>query len=1094
MKKIRIETPKSTVTLTTDLKAARKARYAELKEVFTDLVKLEKAQETEQQRTARLQAKAIKRLKASSVNPDLVDAISEVIFACEKLSEVRFFSNTIAASYGFSEAEVAAAMDVLSKVVKEPAKQEFYSVFQLSWDHVQSPAEVAAMDKIKALGVSEALPILRKMVEMEKMALNMGTPMRVIHKPTTIVTLGMSQGADAIGEKAGGISNKTFLMDFESEPHPIWSEEDAQDIKQEWFYFAEQLRALRIKRMERHGILLGTKLLKHRFSSTSGLKKFSGYLFDATIDFNRFLCGLTVEQINAHGGILPTKLHQLYSRFWTPGIASSKIVEGGMHMRDAVICGDIKTAIEGDVRAVFPSPDNRSYLWEDRHQSVNMNMFDGQGLMDSAKWGNHVWQCRPFKGILAGVNFDRMAEVSGAPANWKAHVVGFRKEVHDLVKENKTVILTVSQVKDASFWDSEADLIAGYEAAGLDEIWVHEADHAPKAKQRKLSRQMLMSQFDLTTEELESLTGLSRAELRHMKDAEGIRDLLLEVGKAHRSDLARLLAEFPELMELPALQNEALKRYYGEQLDALAGKVSVHGAYLFAVRDPLAMFQTVILGMDISDTKVGLLKAGEVHANTFLPKRLITNRSPHIGYEWLAMNNNRCELADELFGYAGVTFNVRDLADRVLALDFDGDHVLVIDSDTLVKATDRTRAKYGIRPVIFEALPSKASMTVPTDPAAFADWNAECLLNCRRFNKVGEYSRRATAMWNTMSPDMELEVIQNRLVEAAIIACAVNWAVDAAKTYALITMPKALYEAYGESVYSDRFMYTNRNDFVEAMTDKEAGNAWKAAWDEKTVALGDSAPDRAMKLVRQACGRFDVKAMADEDIPDFSRLCNHAKNLNTGIAARPVEGKLLRLIEAYCEIKGVPADNSGKSKTFEQKVFDGDRIGAKELWDYLQHQNAKFWTEWCANEEHDRDSQRKALTEKARCNMLMSIIAEYTHSTNAERDAEWSRQDRIEAFANALVRNRLLSRSFNPNDKKGFWGTMQILRVFADVLRKNVLMHKVDETIKANKSTANRLEEELADMIGEDIPEAEMENLDDIFEDFSDLDFEDEEW
>jgi len=800
-----------------------------------------------------------------------------------------------------------------------------------------------------------------------------------------------------------------------------------------------------VYKIARYGITVGGTNYKFGYISNSGLKKSACYIFRDDVDMSCFLLGITPEQFNAHGGILATKEQQLTSRFFTPAMPSDRFTTNGQMLRvsDCWVLAGASIEKNADITRCTPNKkEHKIDVNDENNAPVKDKPFDGEGLVRREIMKDDA-QGRPVKGMFSVYDIydEDLLEVRS----------GFRGDPEKNDVRKYKAFLDPTMVKEVAFFNTHAEWVHAYIDNGLDEIWFHDIAHEPAVKERRMSRQMLQTIFDVTFEELLEIGGISVANLAYLNSTDGLSDLLKEVDKPFhkKSELAKCCCEIDGIAETMQLIEYAAQKFYGELQDTLAGKPHVRGAYLFAISDPDAMYQMEVKNMPYSKD-IGALRAGECATGTFGENELILERSPHINEEATTLKN----VGNKFHKKGVVVVNIHDMTARIMALDFDGDHSFVIDNQKLVSVIKRIKEKYGIRPVIFEPLESAADMTVPSDEDGRARRIADMVITCEKYNLVGAYSKKANSLWNSIdTTKMTYDEIKVALEKAAKIACYVNWAVDSSKTYSMMYMEHDLASEFEKGIFSDRYMYASKADFAELMNPSEKTNveAIKAKIEkmfgvDKCVAKGNATVDRLFDLTTKALkGRMRVNVKPTNEF-DWTKL-RGGKNA-FGVARKPVEptGTLGKLLIKYWSIK----QNSNGDK-LQEAIANGEPIGAYDLFKMLLLCKQTLLTEWCSAEEHSHDSydarQKKAMTSRQLDDTIIDIIVEWTEPSSLSRkDQEFTRNDKIKAFALAVMAH-LVNRN-----GEGFKSTPYMitsaLRLFGPVYRANFRMNKAEHEAK----------------------------------------------
>lgn len=526
-------------------------------------------------------------------------------------------------------------------------------------------------------------------------------------------------------------------------------------------------------------------------SSPGQLKKFSGYWMEAeTLKSIRTKLWneCSPESIRSGKKLAPTKFLQQYrALLFSSAEKSSKSLGTAMTLDHAIVVSakQFEKLIKANVLKVSSAyAPNRV-----DGEAVPSDFCDGMFLIDARKWGNIVIQARGFgiKGLGVALDFEAYAEANGYE-EWYL-VTDYWGQVHDLRKENISVIMTSDVFKLAGQYQSWEAYKAACEKNGYSELYIC-SGIAGESDERnaRLSRQMTQTLFGLDSDQAVRLAAKNIQFLDKLQDWNYITWWLGGSDKAwsERTNAEKACAMIPGLASIPAMRDKAQNRYKFARNSAKCGELKVKGTYAFAVADPTAFADVVFGKKSASDPTIGTLKAGCCWCSRYAKARkLIALRSPHAFHEWLTLRNE--DPKSEFLGLDVMYFSVHDLSFRVLQMDFDGDHVLVVDEPWLVEAVEAMQAKYAIPVVVYD--PEEAELTedklmpLTGRKADFSDWLVNCVMECRRTNMVGPYSTLLTAIWSCVSNKMDKAEVERFLMEAAVAAAGVNHAVDAQKTF-----------------------------------------------------------------------------------------------------------------------------------------------------------------------------------------------------------------------------------------------------------------------------------------------------------------------
>lgn len=569
--------------------------------------------------------------------------------------------------------------------------------------------------------------------------------------------------------------------------------------------------------------------------SSGQLKKSSCYMMRSDLlkaNAKRYWGGLTKGEIetNSHGAYIPMTKYFQYRALLTSSAVPSHEVFGRAITLDHCICvGEYEKNMTAKVMSI--SEDYQ--VSEGVRSDLAKNMFDGWFALDSRVWGDVVAQTRGYgiKGLGVPVDFRGYCEVRGLPKR----IVDIDGVEHDLDKEPEiSVILNTSVFKMKKFFGTWKNYVSKMRECGFTELYVCAIDEE-EAETKQLSRQSLQTLFSVRDDELRCLAQSSVEELNSLTWLDHARDVLSCAGREYDtlSNFQKLIRVYPDAIKMPAAQKELRDRYYSLYNKAMCGKVNVNGKFYFVASDPYAWLDVQFGGKDPSDPSIGQLKAGEVCCNAYPDaKKLTLLRYPHIFMEWVVAENhpNRRMKGNAIY------VSVHDLNDRVLQMDYDGDHLLVVDDPRLAEIAERTRRVHDVPVLYYEPSAPAVPNALKTDVKEIVN----CIWICKDLDKVGQYTNLATTAWSFVNCNEQSdEEIHEALKVIATITAGVNHAVDAQKTFALNKLPDELIKLYGKLPWNQRYKVASG-----LLSDEDHQRA-----DEAFLPQGDGVVDRVYDVV-----------------------------------------------------------------------------------------------------------------------------------------------------------------------------------------------------------------------------------------------------
>lgn len=760
-------------------------------------------------------------------------------------------------------------------------------------------------------------------------------------------------------------------------------------------------------------------------ASPGQLKKGSGYWMKEE-DFNlhqkEFWGGLTPKSINAActkadgsvAGIVMTKTLQYRALLTSAAMPSSEVLGRPITLRNMICIGEHEKLMKAHVMSVSEDYE----VTEGECDTIGNNMFDGWFALNERVYGRVHMQSRlyGFKGLGVSFDWEGYSAIEGYTKNPDCFIIkDIDGVVHDLSKEKEVnVIVNTSVWKMKKHYKTWQNYVECMEKLGFTELYIC-AINEDEPETKQLSRQMMQTLFAINEDELSRLSGMSRDSLAKFMDLDTATAIMSEQDRAwtKRSNLGKLVTAYPEIMKLECVQKELRDRYTSEYDSAMCGELKVNGRYFFAVSDPCAWADIVFGKKSVDDPTIGHLAAGECRCTGYpVAEELIALRSPHAFMEWATLKNVPacCWLAS-----SAMYFSVHDLTYRVLQMDFDGDHVLVVDDPELIKVVKRIKQEYDIPVIYYEPTAAANVGPMPLDKDKFSKEIVECIMNCLATNKVGQYSNLATAAWSLFDPSMSKDEMKDLIKEIAVLAAGINHAVDAQKTYKLNELSRDIVKRYTFKPFNQRFKDANPampHDHVE--------------WDKITEKKGSGSVDRLGDIVSGAMPdhlvldtsklHFDWQMLLDQD-PRYIRL----------IYKSTVPQNMMHLLDVVGDISG------SKEELRMEDLRAGRKIGFTVFFRMLWQRNANFFKKL---EETEDDLQRINWTKNDHISVIRNLIVAFIRNSGTPGVSEMDDGEILSYAANSMLRN-----TFAQNC--GFQAR-HIFNIFGDIYASNVMDNIVD--------------------------------------------------
>lgn len=475
------------------------------------------------------------------------------------------------------------------------------------------------------------------------------------------------------------------------------------------------------------------------------------------------MCGLTVDSINAKGGININK----YLAYLALCNSATDPWEG-FDIRKSIVVDDMETMVSGTVDFI----DHRSYQTERKTMEIPITHTDGCGMvLPSCSPKNTMVRLPWVKGLLAVFPFDKfIKEADGRMPDIQHGIIKdiYGKE-HDILAEDIQVIFTKSQFKMYKYYDSWDEYIEQYMKYGCSAGKCNEEeDFLPDAK---LNYQMLQTLTDISEEEL---IALAQKSVDKIVKIASDRQTMLDVFGASlqfrdKNAFQECLQIYPELLTDPYTKEMLRQIKKNLVQEAKAAKLSLSAKYMFLIPDLYAFCEWLFL--DCKEP-YGLLNDGEVSCYLYRNvEKLDCLRSPHLYREHAVRKNVVNSVTRKWFSPNAIYTSCHDLISKILQFDCDGDKSLVCADPLLVGIAERNMQ--GIVPLYYEM--AKAGAVEVTSEEIFkglrAAWTG---------GNIGVISNDITKIWN--SEDMDIDAIK-------ILCMENNFCIDYAKTLFKPTRP-----------------------------------------------------------------------------------------------------------------------------------------------------------------------------------------------------------------------------------------------------------------------------------------------------------------
>lgn len=489
---------------------------------------------------------------------------------------------------------------------------------------------------------------------------------------------------------------------------------------------------------------------KCQFIKESCLKEIEGQI----------TCGLNIETINEKGGCNPNK----YLAYFSLSNSATDVWEG-FDIDKAIVVEDFESNVLGTVDFI----DNVTYKIERKDMPVPIPHTDGCGMMLDS--GTRMVRLPWVKGLLVEFPFDQWLKEKAKPCNYIVTDIYGKK--HNVIEEGIRYIFTKSQFKMWKYYDSWEDYKARFKANNCQACYCNqEENYIPNAR---LNYQFIQSLTDMTDKEIDRLIKPTVEDIEKCGKDYQTTMRLLGVNDYNQDPIymQQALKIYPELMRdkynreiLMDVKKSIIKQ-------AKSGKVRVNGGYRFISPDFYAFCEHLFLGLD---SPKGLLGNGEVYCGGCRNgAELACLRSPHLYREWPVRTNVKNSEIDRWFGMTQCIYtSSHDLITKIVMADCDGDKLLVIKDNNLVKVAKRNME--GIVPLYYDM---KKAQSVELNKNSIYDG----MITAYSSGNIGPYSNNISKIWNSGKVnEQELNVIRWLCMEN-------NFVIDFSKTLYMPTRP-----------------------------------------------------------------------------------------------------------------------------------------------------------------------------------------------------------------------------------------------------------------------------------------------------------------
>lgn len=615
------------------------------------------------------------------------------------------------------------------------------------------------------------------------------------------------------------------------------------------------------------------------------------------------MCGLTVDSINAKGGCNSNK----YLAYMA--LTNSATDEWSEFDIDkTIVVNDFETQVLG----TYDFIDDTNFSITRKTDYVPITHTDGCGIILPGAFGVHQKNKMirlPFvKGLLSPFDFVRFIRENENASPIVKDIYGIE---HNILAEGIEVILTKSMFKMWAYYNDWSQYKQYFKEYNCRAAFTNPEED--KKRSASINYQMLQSLTDITENEMRDIAKLSINKLNHFCDS---KKSLLDFFGVVPENIDPTYFQQGLMLYENLLNDEYTKKVLRDNKNSIvkryrAGKLKVKGKYTFVLPDLYAFCEYLFLGQ--SNPK-GLLADGEVYCKLFPNKeKLDCLRSPHLYKEHAVrkniayVDNEKSKVVGEWFDTQAIYTSCFDLISKILQQDCDGDTLLVIPDDSIIKVAERNMN--NIVPLYYimkKALPAEINNENIYKGliAAFTGCN------------IGQFSNDISKIWNSKTfVNGTDEEIKTAIQYVACLTAQNNYLIDGAKTLYIPEFP------------------SNIKSGIQEYTKKKLPYFFQYAKDKKR----EQVEDKNKSFVNQLesiipSPKISMKKINVEEV-DYTMLMNDkaiSAKAEFTERGRIIEDKTEELILKYIEL----------AKVFIYKV-DASAI-CKKIYSPLAKQNLIF--------------------------------------------------------------------------------------------------------------------------------------------------------
>lgn len=446
-----------------------------------------------------------------------------------------------------------------------------------------------------------------------------------------------------------------------------------------------------------NGVLVGDEKYIMYSASTNQMKKRQVCLMHEEFlndNYNRLMCGLSLDIINKNGGCNTGK----YMAYTSLIFSRSVEIPFDISIDEVLVLPEFETNVVGKVNYL----DMDSMEIEEREMSIPVNHMDGAGmflpdLLPQSCQIRGGW----IKGAIFPFDFRQFIiekQKDGKLQKTIKDVWGDDVSI-DYIRDKIKIVLNGSQLKMWKYYDSWDKYKKAFTENGL-KICINNMMHYPTG-----SDPIVLSAYqfyqtipreNVTDEKIEALAALTIYKINDAKINPSTALEIMGVGIENEEELDPFYASikaYPQMLQDSYVRKRIDKKIQSERKKAMSGRPYIKGYYNYICPDMYAACEYWFCG--IAEPK-GLIRGNHVYNSLYSENNDITEvcclRSPHLSdCEHGIRQLERSDECKRWFHGLDTVISTHDLLTKTLQCDVDGDEMLLTPDKAFIDLLDRRK-------------------------------------------------------------------------------------------------------------------------------------------------------------------------------------------------------------------------------------------------------------------------------------------------------------------------------------------------------------------------------------------------------------------